>query len=349
MDIGEVLLLRRAHSLGLAVVDENGNLRHDSDLPASQLSQKLKFHAKDNQKSIEMAHALYKKVVDKKKHPELESAVSVWVRLFGPGDKNGTTTATTTTNAMTATTTMTANGDSSPTTTKQSPLKNHVTTDPNFVDTTLFFGLESFLGKEEQLYVTQLLTSGERSKLAQAAMILHGILKINAGAQAQSTVAKLSFQQLQRESEKKEKVKKAFPLPNHMPGYVVLPNFTPSQGFAKFVDLTWDGKIIGPAKSKIFDKVYGDYVLPKEPRKVVTIKAVRGPAGRVGLRTADVVTHVNDEEWSGTAEELASYIHQLYKESPNSEFTMTVNANTETAKFLQLRHRLLMKSRVDLI
>jgi hypothetical protein len=62
----------------------------------------------------------------------------------------------------------------------------------------------------------------------------------------------------------------------------------------------------------------------------------------VGLRKADIVTHINDQEWEGTAKEPVEEINRLLEANSDSEFNMTVNASQETAKFLQLRCKLMM-------
>jgi len=48
-----------------------------------------------------------------------------------------------------------------------------------FVDTSLFNGLEYFMSEEEQLFVTELMTSGDLHKLAQAAQILNGVADLS--------------------------------------------------------------------------------------------------------------------------------------------------------------------------
>ena len=96
--------------------------------------------------------------------------------------------------------------------------------------------------------------------------------------------------------------------------------------------------------------VYGDrYQRPKQPRSVVVVNSVRGPAGRVGLRKGDVVTHVNDMEWSGTAAELQEYIYNLHGNHAEDNISITVNASPETASFLKVRHEMLEESRRELI
>ena len=47
------------------------------------------------------------------------------------------------------------------------------------IDLALLSGLESFISQDEQVYITELMTSGDISKLAQAAHILYEIKRIN--------------------------------------------------------------------------------------------------------------------------------------------------------------------------
>mmetsp|Transcript_19420 Transcript_19420/g.28628 ORF Transcript_19420/g.28628 Transcript_19420/m.28628 type:complete len:549 (-) Transcript_19420:54-1700(-) len=49
----------------------------------------------------------------------------------------------------------------------------------SIIDVTLLAGLEHYMSKEEQAYITELLTSGDTSKLAQAAQILSEIKRLN--------------------------------------------------------------------------------------------------------------------------------------------------------------------------
>ena len=323
MDIGDILLLRKAHSLGLAICDDNGKPNADSELTATQLSNKRDFYHGSGKTNVELAHGLFVKVLEGKKKEELDAAMPIWQRLFEGVDETDV-----------------ASGRSSP--------RNSI--ESTFCDATLFFGLDDSMGRDEQAFVTQLLTSGQEEKVAQAALILNGVLKYTSGAQVSRGMAKLTLAQTQQAFEVKEKTKIRFPLPNHMPGYVNVPVFKRTKTFLQFVDTDWDGKIVATnAKSqKIFDGVYREYELPKESRKVVTIKSVGGAAGRVGLRRADIVTHINDQEWEGTARELAEEIHRLYEADSDSEFNMTVNASNETAKFLQLRCKLMKMSQQEL-
>jgi S1-C subfamily serine protease len=109
--------------------------------------------------------------------------------------------------------------------------------------------------------------------------------------------------------------------------------------------------MVPPAKSKrVFETIYENhYHVNAESRSVVLVKAVRGPVGRLGLRRGDVVTHVNDIEWAGTAEELHSHLHQHFIQNPSDVISVTVNANRETAKFLKIRGGLIERSKQELL
>jgi hypothetical protein len=337
MDISKVLLLRRAHSLGSAIVDdETGNRHDDSELTATQLSTKRDFFSHSKKRQVDKAHQLYLQVMEGKIEADvMTSAETVCQRLFvgipesesKEGDEDDDDYR-----------------DVNSSTPKKPPPPE------NDVDDTLFQGLEDCLGKDEKVFLTQLLTSGDAQKLAQAAMILNGILKLSTSAQ--SLLNKLSFEQHSTsKADVIDKMKKSFPLPNHMPGYFVIPVYSHKQDYLNVKDGDWDGSITPPVRSKkVFDSIYGHhYHLPLEARPVVLVKGVRGPVGRVGLRKSDVVTHVNDMDWTGTARELQEYIYQLYELEQQDEITMTVNANPETATFLKVRHGMMENSRVELI
>lgn len=87
--------------------------------------------------------------------------------------------------------------------------------------------------------------------------------------------------------------------------------------------------------------MYGQAYKPRASYDVVLIQAVRGPVGRLGLRKGDIVTHVNDTEWKGSAQILQDYIYQCYSKHPGDEISLTVNANPETAEFLRVRRELM--------
>jgi hypothetical protein len=338
MDISKLLLLRRAHSLGSSIVDQETGTRHgDSQLTATQLSMKRDFSTHRQKRKVEQAHGMYLQVMDGKISSEIvHDAELVWKRLFAgipepEGDQDD-------------------DDDDDDESDEEDSAKQ------DRIDLTLFQGLEDCMGRDEAVFLTQLLTSGQASKLSQAAMILHGILKLSLTSTSASMLSRLSIYGNSSSPKSKadlmDRTKAAFPLPCHMPGYFVIPAYSKAEKFLSLDDLDWDGSIIPPQRSKrVFDKVYGEYYHPPNsaPHQVVLVKSVRGPAGRVGLRRADVVSHINDMEWTGPAIELQAYIYQMHERNPNDEITLTVNANPETASFLQIRDTMMKNSRLELI
>ena len=335
---------------------------------------------------------------------ELENAKNIWSKLFEvKGDSDGgSSNASDSVNV--------ARSASSEIKETKSADTDDTTSSPSIADPTLFHMLDDCMTKDEQSFLTTLLTSGNPTNLAQASMILHGILQntltthTNPGiSAAEQALAMLSFNnntgggdttnQRNRKIRKtrqeqldeieyqtqKEKTKSAFPLCQHMPGYFVIPLFTSRQQYLTLQDVNVGGSSSGgtasliqppnasKAMKQIFQKVYGDHLSKynAKSRTVTTIQSVRGPAGRVGLRRGDVITHVNDVPWEGTADELYNMIYTMAannnvsdsyfggssdpSSSPHQQMSLTVNANEETAHFLQLRHRLLVMAKVDLL
>ena len=329
MALSDVLLLRRAHSLGNSIYDASGDRLPDSDLSATQLAQKRDFYSLARKRELELAHGLYLHVMGAKVPRDLIETTKIkWKPLFEglpENDQEGT-------------------GGSEKKNDEKGPISPKADGKLE-IDDTLFQGLEDCIGKDERVFLTQLLTSGEVHKLAQASMIIQGILKLsltNPSMLKQPTFEENS----QKKADKIAKTKLAFPLPNHMPGYFSMQPFSPKERHLILDDMTWDGTIIPPQRSKrVFDKVYmNHYHKPMRPRGAVYIKGIRGPAGRLGLRKHDLVTHVNDIEWQGSAQELRDYFQQLYEKHPTEEITLTVNANPETAAFLQVRYKMMEQS-----
>ena len=142
-----------------------------------------------------------------------------------------------------------------------------------------------------------------------------------------------------------EKTKKSYPLGNHMPGYFIIPSFTARQAYLSFEDELWDGSITPSSQSKrVFSHIYAGKIHRRSPRSVVTIQAVRGPAGRVGLRRGDVVTHINEVEWVGGSEELVQHIHSLCEAHTEQNVSVTVNATPEMSDFLHARKQMMERA-----
>lgn len=160
---------------------------------------------------------------------------------------------------------------------------------PPWKDPTLFCGLDELMTDDEQEFISHLLVSGKVELLLQAALILHGILFMNRRDCVVDTVNQLSnfggggvgsggssSTTRRRPSKSKatialhQRVRNRYPLPARMPRAVSLPVYHPEH----------DKPLLN-----FKDKAGGDLVL----------KNVRGPAGQLGLRKGDVVTHVGGE------------------------------------------------------
>jgi hypothetical protein len=339
MDISKVLLLRKVHQLGLTVYSVDGVPREDSNLKATELALKRDFGTARKRRQVQLAHGLYMKVLEGKVDLiKMTEAEKIWDRVFqGIGD--GTSDS------------LDEDDEDEYVDNPSSPKRSRIQ-----VDSSLFQGLHDFLGWDEKVFLTELFTSGDVSKLVQAAMILNGVLKLS--MQPPSKRPQIVDQETNRHNYKKvadllDRIKKSFPLANHMPGYFILPSFTAKQQYISFQDEKWDGSIAPPVQSKrIFDTIYAQQYQPPNvdnPRPIVTIQAVRGPAGRVGLRKGDIVTHVNEIEWTGTAKELLEHIHQLHDFHHEETVSLTVNATPETGKFLQIRKEMMENSRMEMI
>lgn len=359
MEIQDVLLLRHAHSLGTSMI-RNGKLLGDSDLKASQLSWKRDFIEASTRARLRDAQVLYSHCCVKGKQLKqadvAEKEAKVWKLLLEKlpveegGDNYDEVEGEEIEGAVSHDGSVSVSSNKSSKTT--SSLRSNKK-EPTVVDDTLFQGLHDFINKDEKIFLTELFTSNDLRSLAQAAMILHGVLRLNlsgkAAAFTRQNEAPMSKYEMQKQVDAIAKTKASFPLPNHMPGYFLIPSYTKKDGFMTLADQQWDGSMVPPQQSqRVFDQVYGPHYQPpknKYPAKVVKVQAVRGPIGRLGLRRGDVITHVNDVEWTGTAQELQQYIYDCNDNHSQEEISMTVNANSAMATFLKLRQDMLHRSR----
>ena len=70
----------------------------------------------------------------------------------------------------------------------------------------------------------------------------------------------------------------------------------------------------------------------------VLVGAVRGQAGKSGIMKGDVVTHLNGEVFTGTADELNSFlVNSFEQQGGDGMVTIVVNAEVCTAEALRLR------------
>lgn len=200
--------------------------------------------------------------------------------------------------------------------------------EPPFIDATLFMGLEELMTTDEQEFVTGLLISSEPQLLQQAAQILHGMLHVSHKQTAGTTLAQLSLggggntsnaparaqprPLSQQELKDLNMARKRWPLPTRMPRLVQLPVYDPDSS----------------AKLLKFKKNTNELVLA----------AVRGPAGRSGLRVGDIVTHLQGEEVD-VQETFSRRMAREFADDPTETVTFVVNADMETATALMERSK----------
>lgn len=178
-------------------------------------------------------------------------------------------------------------------------------------DPTLFMGLEDLLSMDEQEFITSMLVSGKAETIAQAAHLLQCILDMAASRKAGDAIQQLSnFSNTAAQIDHQHKVRKRFPLPVNMPRSVTLPIYNPS------LDKNAPLKFI-KRNEKTLDK------------SELTLDAVRGPAGKVGLRKGDVVTHVGGEPLCTVGEFTVALQHFLAE--GHEIVQICVNANDATA------------------
>lgn len=211
------------------------------------------------------------------------------------------------------------------------------------IDLSLFQGLEAWLNEAEQVYLSEMLTSGEVPKLVIAAHILHGVFEATILGHA-SLVAKApeSATQERKRLEREARFLKRYPLPRRMPRYAMmkLPVSRRDLMIRDEDDKENPPNEVADAMNKlIMDEHHvTNEVLKKQNvtlpcRKVVKIIGVKGAVGRLGLRKGDVITHLNGEEFKGTALELQN----MLESNQATEINIIVNADQFTASLLKQR------------
>ena len=333
-----VLLLRSAHALAETVMEAvrnnnssgveehkqenpaspipstNYKLLRDSDLSASQLAQKSEFASREAKESLHDALALYEramaKAVAQRKDVDQETARTQkalreqahqkWKALLDQlpaqpdndcrcgGDQDFCDGSCGSRNAI------------------EVVLQNAPPPVPSprstMVDETLFQGFDEFMNKDEKTFLTDLFTDGDVRSVSQAALIMNGVRRLALTGKHKTKSDELTKQELLKKIDRIEERKVRFPLPNHMPGYFLIPTYSYRQGYMTLKQKSWDGSMTPPQRSrKIFDKVYSRYYQKPRPKSeyplsVATIQAVRGPIGKLGLRRDDIITHVDDVE-----------------------------------------------------
>ena len=217
-------------------------------------------------------------------------------------------------------------------------------------DPTLFLGLEDCMTLDEQEFVTRMLVSGNAETVHHAANLLQNMTQVSMGQRSATAVQQLAFSgsgttttstttnnnNTHRSSprprlskaqlEHQQRVRNRFPLPIHMPRSVTLPVYDPVHDKKPLLEFV----AMQPQYLENQKQQHNQLHTPE-----LTLAAVRGPAGRVGLRKGDVVTHVLGEAVSTVGEFVVAI--QLGNNSDDGTFQLTVNANETTALALRSR------------
>ena len=219
------------------------------------------------------------------------------------------------------------------------------------IDKHLLAGLELFMSEEEQLYITELMTSGDVTKLSQAAQILYEIKRINEINESnpfQSQVSSLLSRTLTAAEKRALKMsgllEDVLPMPKHAVLKADFDMYARRGKVLKIKDDVWDGSL-----SDAFSRVYtstskdddeGDHdggAIPKKDENRVVVTGARRQAQKAGIKVGDVITHVNMEEFTGNAENLRELICSFYEAEDDITFTLTLNADQSTAAALKER------------
>lgn len=259
------------------------------------------------------------------------------------------------------------------------------------IDTVLLSGLDSFMSEEEQVYITDLMTSGEPKKLAQAAQILFEVNRLNTVedrstststgtiittslsslfakklSQAEERAIRMSMsmpiQGADTEESTKDSIDDLPPMPKHVVLNADFDVYASHNKVLKFKDDTWDGSLADAFARAVHvsnsDSFHGDddddedeengeedgfagqqggFVNDGDKRKNrVLVTAARREAWKAGVKKGDVVTHVNMDDFRGTADDLRKLINNLHL-SGDPTFSMVLNAEQSTADALKKR------------
>jgi len=249
------------------------------------------------------------------------------------------------------------------------------------VDNTLFFGLSGLMSHAEKAYVTELMTSGNVNKLAQAAQILSEIGRaVNKGQLVVPDLSKSKSNEMENASDAEKRAlatgmtkeerdrsdrlaqhRRLYPLPDRMPRYVILKAdfdvFAKHGKVLKFIDDGWDGSVADAfSRVSLSETTWSEedsYELDSDDegevddfvnrnvqkyKNRVLIKGARRQAKKVGILKGDVVSHINGDEFKGTADDLKQLIDKFYRSgNKNYTFSLTLNAEQSTAAALKLR------------
>jgi hypothetical protein len=260
-------------------------------------------------------------------------------------------------------------------------------------DPTLFMGLDELLTYDEQEFITHMFISGDVELIAQAAYLLHSIMCTMMTTPSSSLSSKDNHPTRPNNStttnhnnkkpsktmaqlEHEQKIRKKFPLPNHMPRVVTIPPYNPlvqlnhrnkQQIPIKFIPIPSSKSSAAtkpPSSStpKSTASSSQSQSPQQQPHYELTLAGVNGIAGRVGLRRGDIITHVNQERVHTFSEYTIAVQYALEQQeqeqqsesqsTPSSGSTMTntmtitVNANEEIAQQLYARAQQMQQQNV---
>jgi hypothetical protein len=302
--VAAVILLRQAAKLLGSGGDDDDDLLKDSDRSASELARRNEFRQVTT-------------------WPDLMDAVGVVQRYYESIDKGqGQPRLVTTRDCEAWRPHLSAERDSLRS--SGSFTNNNMMEEPILQrDQTLFYALEDFLTDDEQEFITALMTSGKPELLSQAAYLIYTVMMPPPPAPSPSSnkdgrrapppprramVGESTAAQI----EHRQKVRKRFPLPPHMPRCVSLPMYDPLDSRA------------APLKFAV-DKQTSDVTLQ--------VSSVRGAAAKVGLQRGDVVSEIEGE----TVTSYGEFVVQLQQHDHLATVLVTVNSTTAVAR--QLRER----------
>ena len=256
-------------------------------------------------------------------------------------------------------------------------------------DPTLFMGLDELLTYDEQEFITHMFISGDAELIAQAANLLHSIMctmmmeqqqqqphpskNNNNGTSTAKASTSIKKQKTMAQLDHEQKIRKKFPIPNHMPRVVTIPPYNPLNcGKNPPIKFVPPPKPPPPPKAvKVSTPTAAaaqpTESLPPQRQPPIAVKhnnelmlaSVNGVAGRVGLRRGDIITHVNQERVSTFSEYTIAVQYALEQQqqpsppdpplSPNAtaaSMSITVNANEETAQQLLKRAQQMQQQNV---
>jgi len=121
------------------------------------------------------------------------------------------------------------------------------------MDETLFQGFDEFVNRDENIFLTDLFTDGDVRFVSQAALIMNGVRRLALTGKHKTTRNQeepMTKQETQRHIDHIDQMKIQFSLPNHMPGYFLIPTYSYKEGHMTLKDKPWDGSMTPPSGAR---------------------------------------------------------------------------------------------------